>query len=221
MGETKGQRAGFESNLTGEQMPRPRYRFVVDSGRRHGKVDAYERIMYDSIAEDIINPTVKKFMRNRPAAVHGARAMNAQVPSILKKPTTDWDVIAMRNAAKNAASIERELDAAVGSNMFYVVAIGVEIGGRPSEVYRVVNRVDGEPVVDVSEDSKLPPYTVIGDVKYETLKALRRRTVNILRQERFKYRWPKEKAKLWRIDAALKSRRWQESTDAMLKSLLR
>jgi hypothetical protein len=176
---------------------------IIDTYRKTlPKPEVGHRLSYYLFGDDVSKSVILGNVRGKKdVVIHGARAMNIQVPFFLTRPTTDWDLVVTRDAPKIARSIEAHLDRMFGANLFYVKVIAID-GRKPKIVYRVKSRVDGV-VADVTQEQILPPHVVIGNVAYETLQSLRRKKIDILRNPRLSFRWEKAKKDIEIIDRAI------------------
>lgn len=166
-------------------------------------ITMFDRMRYNASRERLVGTTVADYVRGKKQIVHGARAMNVQVPQHLRRHTDDWDIYS-KQARKNADRIEDELDEIVGCDMFYVKVI--DVADADQLMYRVVSRADNQGVIDymAPKTGEYPPYIVVKDVKYETLKSLKKKAIRNLRDPRLTHRHRKAREDLARIKQALR-----------------
>jgi len=135
--------------------------------------------------------------------IHGARALNKQLPPKYRRPTKDWDTWAKKPKVR-MDKIEDRLDFLVKCDMFYEKQISVDetITGKKGKVYQVYSRLTGEPVV---EYMKVPKgkgyYKVIGGIRWQTLDHAKMIYKSILQEQNKKHRWAKTRRDLNRIEA--------------------
>ena len=134
-------------------------------------------------------------MTDKDAVVHGAQAINAQLPPHLRKHTSDWDIFDTEARAM-AHKIERALDNRYGGN-YFVVKLGKHKG-----TFKVVSKVSGETVADVTAATDIIPYRVIGSIRYATLDYHVKRIKAILADKTASYRHEKDKETARRIRLA-------------------
>lgn len=134
--------------------------------------------------ESIVDATILSFGRNRKQAIHGCRAVNAQVSERFKRPTYDYDMWSTK-PEHSMDKMEDILDNKFGCDMFHEDVIPFQ--GIPNMlVYRVIGP-DGE-VVDYS----LPPpgarVKKFGKDFYETLEHAKTAYHGILNNRRISYK---------------------------------
>ena len=149
-----------------------------------------------NIDDFVLNTTKKKRY-----TVHGARALNKQLPPTLQRPTKDWDLWA-RNPQQAMDKMEDQLDVASGGDNYYEQVVPL-IGSQAGEmVYRVISRITGEPVVDfMKTPNHKNLYKIISGIRWETLEHAKLMYQKILSNPACMHRWAKARGDLRRIEA--------------------
>jgi hypothetical protein len=143
---------------------------------------------------------IKKYLKRKKGIVHGSRAINAYLPSYLDKPLTewsDWDIFA-ENPRKVAKEIEKRFDKRYGGNYFVVKP------GKHKGTYKIICRVTGKEIADVTVPDREIPHRRIRGINYATLDYHVKKIKEILANPEAKYRWKKDKETLQRIKIFLK-----------------
>ncbi len=143
----------------------------------------------------VINRIVRGHLAKRKKGiVHGARAINAQLPRHLNKPTKDWDVF-VRNPELSARILEFKLDRRFRGNVFDVK----KGSSKVFNVRKVFSISDGETIVDFAQ-SKVPiPTKPIRGVKFATLAYHKGQIKRTLKDTTAKFRRAKDLDALKRI----------------------
>jgi len=143
-----------------------------------------------------LDVAVISFLRdscNPQMVVHGAKAVNAHLPSWLDKETKDWDIFAENSAEELAVSLEHKLDKRYGGNYF-----AVEPALHPG-TFRIRSRVTGEVVADITLQDKVVSFQRIGGVNYVTLQYQRDQANKVLSDPNQAFRHRKDRDTLQRI----------------------
>lgn len=134
--------------------------------------------------------------------VHGARAINAQLPRFLHKKTKDWDVF-VKNPELSALRLERKLDKRFRGDFF-----GVKKGSsRIVNVKKVFSKFDDETIVDFAIPPRVIPFKPIRGVKFATLGYHKGQIKRTLKDPTAKFRHKKDRKALQRIKLFEKLRR--------------
>jgi len=132
--------------------------------------------------------------------VYGARAINRQLPPMLRTTTEDWDILS-RTPKKDAREVEKALDKHFGGD-FFEIAPAVHKG-----TYRVRSKVEGKTYVDYTGRRKKTPFVKIGGIKYVTLPQVKKSIRKTLKDPTAKYRHDKDRYALNRILLAEKRKK--------------
>jgi hypothetical protein len=121
--------------------------------------------------------------------VYGQQAINEQLPTHLKRKTKDYDILTKKPelAAKELA------DKLNKQNGNYKVVKAIY-----SRTWKVKDD-KGETVADYTRPSRYPKTKTILGVKYADTSYAKRKIDKILKDEKAKYRWDKDKDILERI----------------------
>jgi len=126
--------------------------------------------------------------------IYGARAINAQLPANYEKHTEDYDIYT-KYPSKSAKETAKELNSRFGSKMFYAKK------AEHSGTYKVKSKFGKETVVDYTRlEKEIPTVNKMG-VKYADIDYLKSRVKKQLRIPENKFRRPKDKNSLQRIQA--------------------
>ena len=160
------------------------------------RVKLSEAAKYYITGSTAVDMTVEDIIRNTPKAiVHGGRATNAYLPSYLDKYTEDWDVFVPSNARAMALKIEQALDERYDGN-FFEVKPALHTG-----TFRVMNKVTGRPVADISIPERSIPFKRLMDgINYATLDYHVSQIKLTFTLSEKKFRWPKDSETLQRIE---------------------
>ena len=126
--------------------------------------------------------------------VYGARAINAQLPDYLAKHTEDYDVYS-KYPSKAAKGTAKELNDRFGDKIFYAKK------GKNETTWKVKSKIDKSTVVDYTRPTKEIPTVNKFGVKYASIDYLKKRIKKQLRVPENKFRRPKDKSALTRINA--------------------
>ena len=143
---------------------------------------------------------VNRFVRGHLAKkkvgiVHGTRATNAQLPSFLKRKTTDWDVF-VKFPELRARQLENLLDKRFRGDFFKVK----KGSGSPGiKVFKVKSTVTGEGLVDFATPNRQIPFVAKRGVKFATLADQKNIALQNLNKPSARFRRPKDLNLLRRI----------------------
>jgi len=160
------------------------------------RVELSEAAKYYATGSSITDEAIEDVLRNTPKAiVHGGRATNAYLPPHLDKYTEDWDIFMANDAQAMAIKIEAVLDERYDGN-FFEVKPALHPG-----TFRVMNRVTGRPVADVTvPDRPIPFRRLMDGINYATLDYHVSQIKRTLALPENKFRWPKDSETLQRIE---------------------
>lgn len=148
--------------------------------------------------KELVDSTILKKIKKKPYIVHGAQTLNKQLPPDLHRHTNDWDLWS-KNPKKAIEKFENRLDEAAQADVFYIDNPKY-VPGIETYVYRVVSRITGEPVVDIMQKpDKKNIYTIIDNIKWQTLEHAKEAYKGILSNPNIRHRWSKAKHDLKRI----------------------
>lgn len=140
---------------------------------------------------------ITNFARKKNAIIYGSHAFNAQVPEMYKKkPHTDIDMLISKNKT-NAIELEKSLDNRANCNQYFVS----ELKCGNESTYRVKNKAWwNSSVSDLSKINKIPPFTRIGGVRYETIDHREKEVRRMLRDPGLEHRREKDRKMLRTIE---------------------
>lgn len=113
----------------------------------------------------VVNRVIRGRLAKTKRVVHGGRAQNAQLPTILQRKTVDWDVFA-KNPRKAAKEMEKALDKKFRADAFRVRAGKTKSLG----VMKVISNETGEGFVDFAIPDRVVPTIAKRGVRFATLK---------------------------------------------------
>lgn len=128
-----------------------------------------------------------------PKVVYGGKSVNALLPEYLHGTTRDWDIYS-HDARETAGRLEQRLDEEFGGDYFEVQP------AKHEGTFRVVSKVTGTVVADVSFPDKTISYHVVDGIRYATLDEQVTNIKRILTEPESKFRWPKDLETLQRIN---------------------
>lgn len=163
---------------------------VEESTTINDDIDLNEAEFYYRRKRDTSKVIKRNIKRN--AIVYGAKAVNANLPSYLRKHTEDWDIYSSKPEEK-AKQIEQSLDKHFKGN-FFEVKPALHEG-----TYKVISRVTGEGVADITLNKSKIKYKNIKGIKYATLDEQVKNIKKSLANEDAKFRHKKDKETLQRI----------------------
>lgn len=149
-----------------------------------------------------IDRTITEQLKVDPDLIlHGNKAINMQLPNYLQIYTEDYD-LKSKNPEKDAKRIEGILDEQFGGDFFKVVP-----SSRYEGVWKIISRVTGRGVVDLSYYEIDIPHKIMDGIKVATLQHHLDRIRVTLADPAKKFRWTKEKETRQRIKIAKRRKR--------------
>ena len=146
-----------------------------------------------------INEIVESETKQKKWIVHGARAINKQLPPEYQRKTKDWDLFS-RNPKQSSIYLEQKIEKAIGVDAFEQSQI--PLTGSDEIVYRVVSKTTGEEVADfMKTPNHKNLYKVINGVRYETLAHAKQTYQKILDDPIYMHRWSKTQRDLNAIES--------------------
>jgi hypothetical protein len=147
--------------------------------------------------KDLVDSIILKKIKRKPYIVHGAQTLNKQLPPQLHRPTNDWDLWS-KTPIESIKKFENKLDNAAKADAFYITTL--PLTGSKETVYRVISKITGEPVVDImKKPNEENIYTIIDQIKWQTLDHAKEAYKRILNNPVLRHRWAKSKLDLNRI----------------------
>jgi len=132
-----------------------------------------------------IDNFILKTTKKKKFIVHGAKALNKNLPQNLQRPTKDWDLWA-KNPQVAMDKLEDDLDKASGGDYYYEKTEPVI--GKNENVYRVISRITGEVVADfMKTPNEKNLYRVISGIRWETLAHAKKVYLEILRNPQTRF----------------------------------
>ena len=151
------------------------------------------------------NKIIREDIKRKGYIVHGARAINAHLPTYLDVHTEDYDVFTTK--PKRAATVvERRLDKHYGGNYFRT---------EPAEhegTFKVRSNVTEKTAADYTKPDRKVDYKEVRGVKYATLQHHKNKIKESLSNKRNEFRHKKDLEALQRIklyESKLKAHRRQ------------
>lgn len=146
---------------------------------------------------------VKNIIRNK-QIVHGAKAINAQVPFPSKRPTKDYDVF-VKNPKKEAEKLDKILDKLRNGNYHYIKKAlhPGTIKLRDVGPDLKINTEDDFTLVDFSPKPRRLKTKKINNILYSSLEEIKKTKIRTLNDPKLKFRHEKAKIDLLRINKAL------------------
>ena len=141
---------------------------------------------------NLVKEVILKNAKKKGHIVYGARSVNKRLPSYLKKPTEDYDILST-TPKKTANKVERKLDKKYGGNYFET-----KPAMHPG-TFKVINLVTKRGVADYTKKDNKVPHSKIGGVKYAKLSYQKDRIKQSLKDPKSKFRHDKDKETLQRI----------------------
>lgn len=141
---------------------------------------------------------ILKQVKKKGDIIYGARAMNAQLPEVLKRKSIDYDIFSRGNPRKSAIQMERKLDKSYGGDFYYT---------KPAQhkgTYKVMDRgVDGRRgtkddfgIVDYTRKPRGIKTKLINGVRYVQLQEIRKDKRKSLRDKSSAFRHQKDRRDL-------------------------
>lgn len=139
--------------------------------------------------DSVIRQVVLDMAQRKNQVIHGTRALNQQVPTILRRKTKDYDILT-DNPKKSAREIVRTLKRRLGNN-FKVVK------GKHPGTFKV--RRGDETIVDYTQKKGRVRSKKILGVKYKAIKTIKRGTQKLVKKKGTEFRREKDIDTLSRI----------------------
>ncbi len=139
-----------------------------------------------------IDNIVLKNVKKNDQIIFGARAINAQISPLFRRPTKDFDIIAKR-PRKSAMQLERKLDRRFGGDFFLT---------KPAQfpgTWKVKSKFKGPTIADFSGPKKGTKIVVIKGIKYRSLSQQTQDKLQSVRNPEFAFRRDKDLDDLNRI----------------------
>lgn len=141
-------------------------------------------------------PKIIKSVTDKHETVHGAKAVNVQVPVWLRKSTQDYDIYS-RTPKRDAAQLERKLDNEFGGDFFNVET------AKHKGTFKVKSKVTGETVADYTKvQQKNIPRKNIGGIHFASLEFMKKQSMAAIRSKDAEFRRQKDIDMLNRIKIA-------------------
>lgn len=135
---------------------------------------------------------IERDTNNDKVVVYGTKALNAQLPKFLQRPTEDWDIFS-RTPKKDAKKLETALDKAYKGDYFYTEK------ALHSGTHKVKSHVTGKGVADYTRRIKGLPYITKYKTRFVPLSWIKSEAAKVLKDKDSKYRWNKDRDTLQRI----------------------
>lgn len=135
--------------------------------------------------------------------IHGAQAVNAQVPVHLQKCTSDYDIYT-NNPKKTATEVAKELNKAFNGKkkMFYVKQ------AKHEGTWKIKSKIAGETIADYTKHPNGIPHKNLLGVKYATIGHSKKEVKRMLGEPESEFRRKKDKSTLARIQAFETKWKW-------------
>lgn len=146
------------------------------------------RLLQDK--EQVIRETVLDTSQRKGAILYGSRAYNMQVPSHLRKKTTDYDILT-KKPKKSAQEVAEVLRRRLGKTVDVVK-------GSHKGTYRV--KIDNEVVADYTQLKKKPKTKKIWGIEARDIKSIKKSTQRLVKNPKAEYRKEKDLNTLERIN---------------------
>ena len=125
--------------------------------------------------------------------IHGARAANVQLPSHLRKETSDYDIFTNK-PKKSALEMAKKLNKMVGDK--YIV-----VKGKHKGTYKIKTK-SGKTIIDYTQLKRKPKTKKIYGVEYYDIKSIKRNVRRLSKKPETEYRREKDISTLQRIKEA-------------------
>lgn len=139
--------------------------------------------------QDIVN-AILDLASKKSQVVYGAQSTNIQLPTNLRRKTSDYDILT-KKPEKAAKELANRLNKEFGNGFKVVKA-------RYSKTFKVKDK-EGKTVADYTATTKKPKTKTILGVKYASTDYQKRKIRKILKDEGSKFRWDKDLDTLQRI----------------------
>lgn len=141
--------------------------------------------------ELVIRQTVLDMVQKKGQVIHGARAINVQVPAHLRKKTKDYDVFT-KNPKKAARELVETLKRRLGNGKKFEVKKGKHKG-----TFKV--KSNDETIVDYSQSRRPIKSKNILGIKYKAISTIKRGTQKLVKRKGLEFRREKDISTLERI----------------------
>jgi hypothetical protein len=138
---------------------------------------------------------IEEFAKRKRIPVHGAKALNVNLPGIMGRFSKDYDIWS-KSWKTHAYQLAEEL----GADYYHVKKLSVP--GK--SVYRIVRTHTGETIADFSRIPSKESYSTKQGMRYQTLLDQKRRLESILADPSKRYRHAKAQMDLRKIEYYLK-----------------
>ncbi len=139
----------------------------------------------------VIRQVVLDMAEKKGQVIHGARAINIQVPAHLRKKTKDYDVFT-KNPKKSARELVNTLKRRLGNGERFKVKKGKHPG-----TFKV--KKDDETIADFSQSRRpIKSKTILG-VKYKDIGTIKKSTQKLVKKTGTEFRREKDISTLQRI----------------------
>jgi len=159
-------------------------------------LDEQQKIKYYKEKEKV-DVVIKRNLKKQGHIVHGARALNQILPDFLDTPTEDYDIYA-KKPKQAARRVEQKLDKAYGGDFFRL-----EKAQHPGTT-KIKSNVTERTVADYTKPDRKVDSRKIRGIKYASAKYFKRKIKESLKNPDNKFRYPKDKEALQRIELAEK-----------------
>jgi len=149
--------------------------------------------------EQDIKNAVLDLAQKKGQVIYGARAINKQLPSHLRRKTKDYDVLT-KQPKKAAEELAKRLNKEFNSDEFKVTRAAYE------KTYKV--KRNGESIADYTRTTKKPGVKKILGVKYAKSDYIKRKIKKTLKDESSSFRFDKDLDTLRRLKEAENSFSW-------------
>lgn len=146
----------------------------------------------DYYNKHLIDGIIKKLAR-KGKIIYGAKAINAQLPYYLRKPTYDFDIFS-NTPKKDAEKLESELDYRYGRDSFTVKQ------AKHRGTWKVKSKITNKTIADFTKKTTKIPSKRINSNEYARLKWIKQKIKENLKKPENKYRFPKDREALRRIN---------------------
>lgn len=148
--------------------------------------------------QDIKN-AILDLAQKKGQVIYGARAINQQLPSHLRKKTKDYDILT-KQPQKAAEALANRLNKEFKSDEFKVVKAAY------SKTYKV--KRNGQDIADYTRTTKKPGVKKVLGVKYAKADYIKRKIGKTLKDETSSFRFDKDRDTLRRLKEADDSFNW-------------
>ena len=151
---------------------------------------------------------IKNQIRQDNNTIYGARSMNAQLPTMIQRPTEDYDVLS-KTPKQSARKLEKALDANAGYDAYYTKP--AEHKGTHKVISRGMvkgNKADDYTVADFTNPSSYRDVRRVkqNNLSYAHISERKKDALNSLNNPAYSFRHEKDRDDLNRINF---SQRWR------------